>query len=74
LTYFGRAMFDEQLRHTRSFEQAHAAARAVIEQREQESGKSDGYSNPQIRVGADIRSQLSRLTRELEEDDARVKR
>jgi hypothetical protein len=74
LTYFGRAMFDEQLRHTRSFEQAHAAARAVIEQREQEAGKSDGYSNPQIRVGADIRSQLSRLTRELEEDDARVKR
>ncbi len=67
LTYFGRAMFDEQLRHTRSFEQAHAAARTVIEKREREAGKSDGYSNPQIRVGADIRKQLSRLTVELEE-------
>jgi hypothetical protein len=61
LTFFGRAMFDEQLRHTWSFEQAHAAARTVIEQREREAGKSDGYSNPQIRVGAQIRERLGLL-------------
>lgn len=61
LTFFGRAMFDEQLRSTRSFEQAHAAAREVIAQREREAGKSDGYSNPQIRVGAGIRAPLARL-------------
>jgi hypothetical protein len=61
LTYFGRAMFDEQLRHTWSFEKAHAAARTVIEQREHEAGKSDGFSNPQIRVGERIRERLSML-------------
>jgi hypothetical protein len=59
LTYFGRAMFDEQLRHTWSFEKAHAAARTIIEQREREAGKGDGYSNPQIQVGAGIRGQLA---------------
>ena len=61
LTFFGRAMYDEQLRHTWSFEQAHAAARKVIDQREKEAGKEDGYSNPQIRVGAGIRRTLARL-------------
>ncbi len=62
LTFFGRAMYDEQLRNsTRSFEQAHAAARTVIEQREKEAGKDDGYSNPQIAVGADIRARLAAL-------------
>jgi len=64
LTYFGRAMFDEQLRRTWSFEDAHAAARVDIERREKEAGKTDGYSNPQIRVGADVRRQLTRLGRE----------
>ena len=54
-------MYDEQLRHTWSFEQAHAAARKVIDQREREAGKEDGYSNPQIRVGAGIRKTLARL-------------
>ncbi|MES2960674.1 MAG: C13 family peptidase [Pseudomonadota bacterium] len=62
LTYFGRAMFDEQLRsQTLSFEAAHAQARLVIEQREKEAGKNDGYSNPQIRVGAAMRQHLQRL-------------
>jgi hypothetical protein len=64
LTYFGRAMFDEQLRRTWSFEDAHAAARASIEQREREAGKTDGFSNPQISVGDDIRAQLERLAKE----------
>jgi hypothetical protein len=61
LTFFGRAMFDEELRRTWSFEQAHAAARRVIEQREREAGKSDGYSNPQIEVGSEVRAQLAEL-------------
>jgi hypothetical protein len=61
LTFFGRAVYNEQLRSTVSFEHAHAAARTVIDQREREAGKSDGYSNPQISVGAAIRETLARL-------------
>ena len=62
LTYFGRAMFDEQLRNqTFSFEAAHAAARRLIDEREKQAGKSDGYSNPQIRVGAAMRERLAML-------------
>jgi hypothetical protein len=66
LTFFGRAMYAEELRKTRSFAQAHAAARQVIDRREQEAGKSDGYSNPQINEGAAIRPMLKRLERELD--------
>lgn len=59
LTFFGRAMYDEQLRrHTLSFEQAHAAARDIIRKREQEAGKDDGFSNPQLRMGGAMREQL----------------
>lgn len=65
LTYFGRAMYDEQLRtQTLSFEQAHSAARTAILKREQEGGKDDGYSNPQISVGKNIRARLERLTQD----------
>ncbi len=67
LTFFGRAMFDEQLRSkTRSFEQAHAAARLVIDNREKEAGKDDGYSNPQIKVGANIRPYLEKMQERLQ--------
>lgn len=67
LTFFGRAMYDEQLRtSTLSFEQAHAAARKIILQREIEAGKTDGYSNPQIKVGAAIRPVLARLEQRLQ--------
>lgn len=66
LTFYGRAVFDEQLRrHTLSFEQAHAAARELIRKRETAAHKSDGYSNPQINVGASIRERLERLQSEL---------
>lgn len=65
LTFFGRAMYDEALRRTWSFEQAHADAKRVIELREIEAGKDDGFSNPQIRVGAGIRPHLERLKTEL---------
>ena len=61
LTFFGQAMYDEQLRHTWSFEQAHAAARTLIAERERSAGKDDGYSNPQISEGAGIRQVLERL-------------
>lgn len=50
LTYFGRALFDE-LRKTASFEQAFRQAVPVIRLREEEAGKQDGFSNPQIRAG-----------------------
>lgn len=66
LTFFGRAMYDEQLRETRSFEQAHAKARTVIEQREKEAGKDDGYSNPQIAMGERLRPHLEALAAQLE--------
>lgn len=66
LTYFGRAVFDEQLRGTRSFEQAFAAAVPVIRQREEQAGKPDGFSNPQISVGERIRPVLDALAKRLD--------
>ena len=67
LTFFGRAMYDEQLRtQTLSFETAHANARPIIKQREEEAGKSDGYSNPQISVGANIKTRLEQLEQSLQ--------
>lgn len=64
LTFFGRAMYEDALRQTWSFTEAHAIARKLIEVREQEAGKSDGYSNPQISEGAGIRPVLKRLEAE----------
>lgn len=61
LTFFGRAMFDEQLRKTHSFEKAFAAAVPLIRQREIDAGKPDGFSNPQISTGAGIRPLLEAL-------------
>lgn len=65
LTFFGRAVFDEQLRKTHSFEDAFAAAVPVIHQREVEAGKDDGPSNPQISVGSAIRPVLQALQQRL---------
>jgi hypothetical protein len=65
LTFFTRAVFDEQLsKETRSFEDAFNAARPIIEAREKEAGKKDGYSNPQIFVGTVARARMSRWTEE----------
>ena len=61
LTFFGRAVFDEQLRKTLSFEAAFNAAVPVIKQREIEVKKDDGFSNPQIFVGRNIRGVLGEL-------------
>lgn len=66
LTFFARAVFDEQLRRTHSFERAFAAAVPVIRQREEEAGKTDGFSNPQISVGEGIRPLLKALEQRLE--------
>jgi len=66
LTFFGRAMFDEQLRSTHSFEEAFAAAVPVIRRREEEAGKPDGFSNPQISVGAKIKPVLDALAKRLD--------
>lgn len=66
LTFFGRALFDEQLRRTHSFEQAFAAAVPVIRQREVDAGKPDGFSNPQISVGERIRPVLKAIEQRLE--------
>lgn len=52
LTFFGRAVFDEALRHTHSLEDAFARAVPVIRQREIDAKKTDGFSNPQIHAGA----------------------
>jgi hypothetical protein len=65
LTYFGRALFDEQLRNTFSFEEAFHKAVPVIEKREKDAGKTDGFSNPQISVGAQVNSALSELSERL---------
>jgi hypothetical protein len=66
LTFFGRAVFDEELRKTHSFEQAFGAAVPVIRQREVEAGKPDGFSNPQISVGEKIRPVLKTLEQRLD--------
>lgn len=70
LTFFGRALFDEQLRTTRSFERAFAAAVPVIRQREIDARKTDGFSNPQISAGAAIRPVLDGLAQRLDAADA----
>jgi hypothetical protein len=66
LTFFGRAMFDEQLRKTHSFERAFAAAVPLIQRREVEAGKADGFSNPQISIGANIKPLLRLLEKRLD--------
>ena len=72
LTFFGQAMYDEQLRRsTLSFEQAHAASRKLIDQRERAAGKDDGYSNPQISIGSHVRERLKALEARLAASAAR---
>lgn len=66
LTFFGRAVFDEQLRQTHSFTQAFARAVPLIRQREIDAGKDDGFSNPQIRVGPAIAPVLDAMAARLD--------
>lgn len=64
LTFFGRAVFDEALRNTRSFEEAFKQAVPEIQRREQAAGKNDGFSNPQIYIGDNIRPLLQELAQD----------
>ncbi|MCE1194628.1 MAG: C13 family peptidase [Acidovorax sp.] len=70
LTFFGRAVFDEQLRRTHSFTEAFAQAVPVIARREVEAGKQDGFSNPQIHVGAKVVPVLRALEQRLQTAEA----
>ncbi len=65
LTFFGRAVFSEGLRETASFEEAFARAIPVIKKREEEAGKDDGFSNPQIFVGEGIKPLLRQIERQI---------
>ena len=58
-TYFGKAVFDEQLRKTYSFEEAFAKALPVLKEREAKI--SNVLSDPQISVGAGIKPKLLEL-------------
>ena len=55
-TYFGKALFDEELRRTHSFTEAFESARRAIAERER-AGKHEP-SNPQIFVGAAMAGKL----------------
>jgi hypothetical protein len=66
-TYLARALFDEALRRTHSFEAAFEAARATISRRERERGFPP--SEPQISAGAAIREKLKEIERRLETRD-----
>lgn len=63
-TYFGKAYFDEALRHTTSFARAFEDAKPVIAEREREQ-KYDP-SNPQMWEGNAIKAKLAALERQLE--------
>jgi len=65
LTFFGRALFDEQLRQAHSFTEAFKRMLPVIAEREQQAQKPDGPSNPQISVGARVGPVLSALEQRL---------
>ncbi len=55
-TYFGRALFDEELRRTHSFAEAFGRARVSIGEREKQMGHQ--FSNPQIAIGSAIAEKL----------------
>lgn len=59
MTYFGKAFFDEQLRHSHSYLKAFENAAAAIATREQEQRLP--RSQPQIYVGPAMRARLQEL-------------
>ncbi|MET0509692.1 MAG: C13 family peptidase [Burkholderiaceae bacterium] len=64
-TWFGRALFDEALRRSLSFEGAFAVALPVIAEREKAAGFEP--SEPQIAAGERIRARLGEFERRLAE-------
>jgi len=63
-TFFGKAYFDEALRHTRSFEKAFDEARAIVAEREKQENVTP--SEPQIAIGSGIRPVLAAWEKELQ--------
>ncbi|MBC7779697.1 MAG: hypothetical protein H7125_06260, partial [Proteobacteria bacterium] len=63
-TYWGKAVFDEQLRRTFSFAEAFDRALPVLRERETAAGHP--FSNPQISVGSQIAERLNRLEQRLQ--------
>jgi hypothetical protein len=68
-TYFGKAYFDEALRHSYDFTEAFEKSLPVIAERE----KKEDYkpSNPQMALGEDIAPRLAAMARAFRETDAR---
>ena len=62
-TWFGKAYFDEALRHTHSFAAAFEAARARVSERERAEDLKP--SSPQMFVGSAIRERLPRIEAQL---------
>ncbi|MCC7485557.1 MAG: hypothetical protein IT529_11300 [Burkholderiales bacterium] len=62
-TFLARALFDEALRRTRSFEAAFEIARRSIAVRERE--RNYAPSEPRIHVGAEIRAKLAAIERRI---------
>jgi hypothetical protein len=63
-TYFGEALFRDQLEHDHSFTRAFDRAREALEARETAEGVTP--SNPQISIGKAIAGKLARLERRLD--------
>lgn len=64
-TYFGRALFDEELRKTHSLPEAFDRARVSIRAREQAQGFQP--SNPQIAMGSLMADKLARIAARLDQ-------
>lgn len=62
-TYFGRAVFIDQLANNHSFISSFENARELIKQREQQENRRP--SNPQLSIGINIRDKLEQLETEL---------
>lgn len=71
-TWFGKALFDEELRRTYSFTTAFTRAAASISAREAREGENP--SNPQMYVGSAIRSRLRKVEERLEKLNRRRSR
>jgi hypothetical protein len=62
-TYFAKALFDEQLRETYSFEEAFVRAVPILKEREQAAGQE--HSNPQMAMGEAMRAHWAKVEKRL---------
>jgi peptidase C13-like protein len=63
-TYFGDAYLEQGLKQTKSFIQAFNVAKEIIYEKENKEGFKN--SNPQIRIGAEIKNKLIKYEKRLE--------